>query len=405
MPKWESRIFEQARQLNIDESIAAFYWKALSDSASYSFNKSHSLAYAYMAAKTVWLKCNHPKEFFLALLETAQKDNESIEAISAIAKELDAYGLQLLPPDLEKSSMEFTIEGESAIRYGLSAIKGISEKTVSPLSEFVKYRGELANKYDVFNAAANAKLNISVLCALIQAGTLSGYPGGRPRLVLEAQTWNLLTDREKKNMMRLGPEYNYDLLQCIADCHEQSKVGDNGKPIFSASRFQTFKKKFETYRDIYIENRKNEELCNWWFETSLLGYVYSSCLARAFESSYGHIDTAKEIADKGKGEIVKFAGKIIECVRNKSKNDNVYVRVLLDDGRGQVTGIMMDNRKRTVLSDFLSSHDNKLPSKDSIAIMIGKKGDGNSSSIFVDSFAVINTSILMRVADLKKIKI
>ena len=98
--------------------------------------------------------------------------------------------MEMLPPCLYKSDFDFTIENNN-IRYGLNSIKGISLKSIQSLIDF---RGiEFNNKYEVFLAAKQCGINISVLAALIQAGTMDHARTNRTRMVLEAQAFNLLT--------------------------------------------------------------------------------------------------------------------------------------------------------------------------------------------------------------------
>ena len=125
----------------------------------------------------------------------------NIQEINKICQELSYFNIKLLSPDLSLSEMDFTIEGKD-IRFGLNSVKGISEKSLSALKDFRD--SEKPNKYDIFLAAKSAGLNIGILSALIQAGSLSSYKTNRPRLVLEAQVFNLLTEREKRNFISLG---------------------------------------------------------------------------------------------------------------------------------------------------------------------------------------------------------
>ena len=76
--------------------------------------------------------------------------------VSKISKELHYFGIKLLPPDLIKSSMEFKAEGRE-IRYGLSLLKGIAEKTIEPLT---KFRTQHTNKFEMFESASQAGLSI-----------------------------------------------------------------------------------------------------------------------------------------------------------------------------------------------------------------------------------------------------
>ena len=106
----------------MDSEIGDILWQILEDSANYSFNKSHSVSYAALAASTVYLKFKYPKEFFLSLLKMTRHEPDPIAEISKIHKEMDLFDIKLLPPHLTKSEMDFTIEG-SNIRFGLLSIK------------------------------------------------------------------------------------------------------------------------------------------------------------------------------------------------------------------------------------------------------------------------------------------
>ena len=122
------------------------------------------------------------------------------DEISKISRELSFFNIRLLQPNLIKSSFDFTIDGDN-IRFGLNNIKGVSEKSLKSLEEFRDT--ENSTKYDVFISAKQAGLNIGVVSALIQAGALEEQStSSRPRLVLEAQAFNLLTAREKRNFIQ-----------------------------------------------------------------------------------------------------------------------------------------------------------------------------------------------------------
>jgi len=267
MQPWKEKIYNAAQEKGMEERVADFFWSALEAAAHYSFNKSHSFAYATLAAKTVYLKFNHPQEFFLSVLESAEFEPDPLQTISSVNQELPDFGIKLLPPDLFKSGLNFQIEGDD-IRYGLNSIKGISLRSLRSL---VSFRGNsFDNKYHAFVAAKECGINISVLAALIQAGTMDSNTDNRIRLVLEAQSFNLLTDREKRNLDKLGNKYNFDVLDSIADIVDKQVLGDDNRPIMKPSRFETFKKKFDNYRSIYNENKKHHKFTYWWYENSFL---------------------------------------------------------------------------------------------------------------------------------------
>ena len=123
---------------------------------------------------------------------------DPITEISKIEKELQYFGMKLLPPHITRSEMDFSIEGKD-IRFGLLSIKGISEKKIEKINNF---RDKYSNKFEIFQAANEAKIDIGTLSALIQAGSLEGFKQSRSKVVLEAQLWHLLKVREKKQVFK-----------------------------------------------------------------------------------------------------------------------------------------------------------------------------------------------------------
>ena len=196
MPKWKKKISKKIESNNLPEEVGEILWGVAEDSANYSFNKSHAIAYSTLAAWTTYLKFKYPHQFFLSLLKMAQFEPSPQDEISKISRELAFFNIRLLQPNLVKSDFDFKIDADN-IRFGLNNIKGVSEKSLKSLEEFRDT--ENVTKYDIFMSAKQAGLNIGVVSALIQAGALEEQSSSsRPRLVLEAQAFNLLTDREKE---------------------------------------------------------------------------------------------------------------------------------------------------------------------------------------------------------------
>ena len=188
------------------------------------------------------------------------------EEIRRVCQDLPHFNISLKSPDLVKSKIDFSKE-DSDIRFGLNSIKGVSEKSLQALRSFRE--SDTPTKYDIFLSAKQAGLNIGILSALIQAGALSEFKSRRPRLVLEAQSFNLLTDREKRNFIEIGPKYDHDILKSIQACVKENTPGDDNRAIMSESRFNTFKKKYLPYKEIYDKNKRYEKFANWYFETQL----------------------------------------------------------------------------------------------------------------------------------------
>jgi DNA polymerase-3 subunit alpha len=395
MAAWQDKIRQKIEENKLDPVIAEVLWKVAEDSANYSFNKSHSISYAILAAWTVYLKFKYPQNFFLSLLKMSQFEPDSFAEINKITQELQLFNIKLLPPDLSKSKNDFSIEGKN-IRYGLNSIKGISDSTLDSLMEFCQ--ADLKTKYDVFIAAKQVGLNIGNLSALIQAGALSSFSEDRCRLVLEAQAFNILTEREKRLFISLGEKYNYDILNTIHDCVKNKQVGDDNKPIMSEKRFNTFKTKYAGYREIYDKNSKSPKFANWYFETKLLGYSYSYKIKDIFseESSERYTDCLT-FNSLDMNESVRMVGVVKDCFKKKSANGNKYAKLEISDENGKIKAMLLDSARQAKLTEYLDNG-NKLPKEENIVILSGRKGE---DILFIDKMAILDEKIYMKLSEIK----
>lgn len=392
--KWKKKINEKVKENKLDNEIADVLWKVLEDSAHYSFNKSHSIAYAASAALTTYLKFKHPKEFFLALLKMTRHEPDPILEISKIHREMNVMGVKLLPPHLIKSKMDFAIEGDS-IRFGLLSIKGISDKSIEKLQ---KFKNQYSTKFEVFEAAKKAGIDIGVLCALIQAGAFEGFTQSRTRVVYETQIWSVLTPREKVLAHQFGKKFDYDLIQVIKYLYTTKDA--DGKLYIKESRQGTIKKKVEKYNDIYRQNNKSENFANWYYENKLLGYTYGVRLIDIWSNHTNNlitIDTAHNLPVDSRVKIVGFVeGK---PYRGTSRNGNPYFRFNMSDENKEIK-VMIFNDK---MWDSIGKDGKKAPMDSEIVIV---KGVLKDEVIFADEiYAQRKNSIYTKLSDLKGKKI
>lgn len=115
--------FIQGASKHITPEAASHLWHDFEAHADYSFNKSHAVAYAFLSYWTAWLKKHYPTEFMWALLRN-ETDKKTLTRYLIEAKRL---GITILLPNVEKSDLNFSLEGDS-IRFGLQQIKNISAK-------------------------------------------------------------------------------------------------------------------------------------------------------------------------------------------------------------------------------------------------------------------------------------
>lgn len=393
IPAWKDKIYNAAEKQGVNKDAADYFWAFVEAAGNYSFNLSHSISYAILAAKTIYLKFKYPQAFFISVLESSQFEPDPLATVSEVNQELRDFNIKLLPPSLESSEMNFSIEGND-IRYGLNSIKGISEKSFKSLIDFRGHK--FCNKYQVFIAAKEAGISISVLSALIQAGAMNDSGSDRSRLVLEAQAFNLLTDREKRNFCKIGERFGFDVLNSISEIVEKKILGDDNKPIVSEKRFETFKKNFKKYRDIYQHNKKFEKFANWWYETTLLGYSHSHCLKECFFDQFGLIMDTEELKNLQDKEKFKTAVQVVDFFIKTSAAGNKYMNISASDEKGLAKFLFMDNRRSEKLTEFLESGQ-KIKNDDVLILNGSKSGD----TYFIDSIKIIDTKIYMRSSELK----
>jgi len=389
--KWQEKIKDKIKENNLAPEIGDILWRILENSANYLFNKSHSMSYAALAACTVYLKFKHPKEFFLALLEMTKHEPAPLEEISKIQKELRHFGISLLGPHILKSDTDFSIQGND-IRFGLSSIKGISDKTMEKLKNF---KSDQSNKFEVFQAAKEVSLSIGVLSALIQAGALDGFSNSRSRVVLEAQLWNLLTDKEKVLSMDHGPSQGYDLLKTIKKLSETKN--EDGKLLIKESRLQTIKNKYDPYLKIYQQNNKSESFANWFYESKLLGYSYNSSLIEIFRPKMPALVSTAQIAGLGNNSIVYLVGKVDDCSEWTSKNEKKtkVFKMILSDEFGSIPVLIFNDK-----IDFnKSANGDKLPEKEDVVIVKALK---KQDCLFGDTIGIQTLKIYTKLSELKE---
>lgn len=387
--QWQVKIKDKCKENKIPKEVGEILWKILEDSANYSFNKSHSIAYAALAACTIYLKFNYPKEFFLSLLKMTRHEPDPIGEISKIQKEMGAFDIKLLRPHIIKSEMDFSIEDKD-IRFGLLSVKGISDKSIEKLNSF---RNKYSNKFEIFQAAEEANLNTGVLCSLIQAGALTGFKQSRSKIVLEAQLWNILSLKEKKFCISFGEKYDYDLIKIIKHLNEFKD--EKNKVVIKDSRLDTIKKKYQPYLNIYNQNSKSESFANWYYEKRLLGYTYERTLKDIFSDKRENLISINEVWDAPIGTKVAFVGEIIDIYNGVARNEKKtrFLRVSVGD-ETKVIDVLLFN-------DFIDNNkalNNKNYDEKNIVIVKGTKKD---NAVFGEIIAIQDQKIYMKLSELK----
>ncbi|MDP9292304.1 MAG: DNA polymerase III subunit alpha, partial [Verrucomicrobiota bacterium] len=155
---------------NIAEKKANSIFDLLEKFAGYGFNKSHSAAYGWISYQTAFLKANYPVEFMAALLSN---EISNTEKISIFVGECKRMGMDILPPDVNRSALKFAPEisaEKPGIRYGLAAIKNVGEMAMEAAIEERTRNGEFRSLEDFCSRLDSRKINKKVLESLVKCG-------------------------------------------------------------------------------------------------------------------------------------------------------------------------------------------------------------------------------------------
>jgi DNA polymerase III alpha subunit len=400
-------IKKKLQERNLPKEAGDVVIKLAEDGANYQFNFSHSLATSYLTALTTYLKYKYPLEFYTACLNSIIEFRltEPMERISQIQEELKYFNIKLAAPDLLNSHINFTKDKKNnEILFGLGGIKGISTKTLEKLQDF---KHEYSTKLQIFESAQQCGINIASLSVLIQAGAMDKYLRGstRTKLNLEAQTYSLLTDREKKKVHELGDKFNYDLFNILR--YLKTVTGENGKPFIKESRICTIRKKHDKYKKIYNQNSKHEKLTNYFYEKSCLGFSYSHTLSSILRETYPEIMDVGVIKSLLNEDKVFICGEIQEVNYGiaRSEKKTKYVKLKVSDSTGSIDCMMFNYKDRngdTIEQIERSEIQNGGKfEKDWLVVVEGKK---KSDSVFCSKIIKQEALIYTKLSELKNDK-
>ncbi len=172
-----------AMRNGVTKMDAARIFELVAKFAGYGFNKSHAAAYALVAYQTAYLKANYPVEFLAASMTLDMGDTDKI---NAMRQELDRLSIKLLPPDLNRSEVGFSVErqadGSRAVRYALAAIRNVGVAATEAIVAARRRSGPFADPFDLAARLDAGALNKRQLENLIKAGALDALEPNRRRL-------------------------------------------------------------------------------------------------------------------------------------------------------------------------------------------------------------------------------
>ncbi|MFZ5535332.1 MAG: DNA polymerase III subunit alpha [Patescibacteria group bacterium] len=199
MKKQQEKFIEGCIKNGISRHKAEDIFHLIEPFAGYGFNKAHAACYAVIAYQTAYLKANYPVEYMTAVLTAESRANTGDtrnEKIAMIVAECKRMGIALLPPDINTSDIEFTVE-KGNIRFGLSAIKNVGEAAIDSILKARKLDGKFTSLADFLRRVDVSKVNKKTLESLMRAGAMDMF-GSRSALLAAVETMLDQIHKERK---------------------------------------------------------------------------------------------------------------------------------------------------------------------------------------------------------------
>ena len=374
MDKQRERFQDGANKKGVDPKQAAGIFDQVAKFAGYGFNKSHAAAYALVSYHTAYLKSNYTVEFMAAIMTL---DLTNTDKLQIFKQELINLKIPILPPDINKSLVEFSaevIEGEKdedniggalsdgqlrGVRYGLAGLKNVGAAAMESLIAERTENGPFKDLPDFCSRVDTRQINKRALENLIKAGAFDNINSNRAQLYsgveMMLREMSLATQERNSNQVNLFGDQVEEQSIVLADVNDWE----------------------------LIERLKYEQEGVGFYLSAHPLDAYTSILERQ------KVIPSYEISERaaGKGGFVRLAGTIQGIRRMKSKRGNAYAFLSLSDGYGAF--------EVTLFSETLDAADDYLENGTSVIISAEvKHSDDGALRITAQGMETIDNAAL-----------
>jgi DNA polymerase-3 subunit alpha len=181
MAKQKSRFIEGAKERGVAEGLASHIFDLVEEFAGYGFNKSHAAAYAVVAYQTAYLKAHYPVDFTAASMSL---DISNSDKLAAFYQDARRIGVPMLPPDLNRSEADFSVEPTDdgvGVRYALGAVRNVGVTAMEAVVAERKANGPFKALYDFSERLDPRAVNKRQLENLAKAGAFDRIEPDRAR--------------------------------------------------------------------------------------------------------------------------------------------------------------------------------------------------------------------------------
>ena len=306
--KHRIKFIDGAQKNGVAKETAEAIFAEWEQFANYGFNKSHAADYGVLAVQTGFLKCHYTVEFMTAILSANAGDSAKI---AFYINDCRQYGISVLPPKIESSVWDFSVDGDKTIRFGLGAIKNVGQGAAEAIIQEREKNGPFKSLDDFVSRIDLRQVGRRALESLIKVGAMDSF--GERGALLAA------------------------LDDMIATSSSKYKGQDNGQ-MGLFDMFEIPLQKIVLPETTPIESR---EKLNW--EKDLLGLYVSDHPLNAHRAALKrhHCVDHNQLEDIEQNKYITMGG-LVQSMRNLlTKKDNKSMcAIKLEDIHGDITDVV-----------------------------------------------------------------
>ena len=360
MAAQEDKLIEGSAKYGMKAEDAKTLFEQIQNFASYCFNRAHSSAYAFVAYQTAFLKCHYPVEYLSSLLSSVAGDQEKTQAY---IEEALKYGIKVLPPDINKSYLEYAPDGKN-IRFGLASIKQVGEGVIEEIIKEREANGDFKSIYDFIKRVDVKCANKRALEGLIKAGAFSTIEKSRKQLMDNLEYITSTASKEAKEK-ESGQGSLFDMLGDTASVEDAKFHLSGSDEEYDARQIQIFEKEF-------------------------LGFYVTSHPLSTIRDKLPFLMTHKisQIPDIPNDKVVTICGLVTATKQIPTRNDPTkFVRfVTVEDLTGKIDTLAF-NSKIAEYNDFLQNEQRII-----VSGKVSRRSDDDPPIILVDTVKPVDNS-------------
>ena len=372
MAAQKGKLVEGSAKYGMKKEDAEDLFEKIENFAQYCFNRAHSSAYAFVAYQTAYLKCHYPVEYLSALLSSVAGDQDKTQAY---IEEALKYGIKVLPPDINKSYLEYAPD-EHNIRFGLASIKQVGEGVIEEIIKEREENGEYKSIYDYIKRLDTKCSNKKTLEGLIKAGAFASIEKSRKQLWDNIEYITSTASKESKAKVS-GQGSLFDMLGDTAEIDDAKFKLAGSDEEYDARTLQNFEKEF-------------------------LGFYVTSHPLSTIRDKLPFLMTHKisEIPELPNDKIVTICGLVTTMRQIPTKKDPTkFIRFLtIEDLSGKIEAIAF-NGKIAEYGDILQSEQRVI-----ISGKVNRRSDDEPPSIIIETVKTVDNSSIFTITLLNDFK-